>query len=133
MLTKEDATCSLDAPSISPNTATLLSAFFTFSYVGSLYLARAGRLAFHAPSVDVPNGQERVREANERWRNDPEVIRARLTAAVISTVTSCVVVAMVLSQSGTCRTNGVSRPLSGVEEGSGSQVLTAVSHGRSRA
>ena len=82
--------------SISTSTSTALAAFFTFSYVGSLYLAKAGRLSFKAPPVDVPQGEERVRVANEQWRNDPQVIRARLTAAVISTLLSCLVVLYVV-------------------------------------
>ncbi|KIO31420.1 hypothetical protein M407DRAFT_19565 [Tulasnella calospora MUT 4182] len=109
MLAADDkATCSIstDSPVISGTLSWLLCAFFTLSYVGSLYLARAGRLAFHAPPVDVPNGQERVRLANEKWRNDPQVIKARLKAVAVSTLGSCAVVVCVVSKFGSgCRTD----------------------------
>ncbi|KAG8853660.1 hypothetical protein FRB96_008078 [Tulasnella sp. 330] len=105
LLSYPSALCLKAEPSIpllTSSTVTALCAFFTFSYVGSIYLARAGRLAFHAPSIDVRNGAERVRVANEKWRNDPEVIRARLNAVTISTVGSCLVIAFVLQRIGEC-------------------------------
>jgi len=83
-------------PLISPSVSLLFSALFTTSYVGSLYLAKAGRLAFHAPPVNVPNGEERVRLEDEKWRNDPKVIKARLVAVSLSTLTSCLLVAILV-------------------------------------
>lgn len=85
-------------PLLSPTTAFLLCGFFTLSYVVSLYLASAGRLVFRAPPVNVPNGQERVRLANEQWRNDPSVIKARLRAVTISTLLSMLTVGFVVIQ-----------------------------------
>lgn len=102
----DNAACSAstNSPVISGTISWLLCAFFTLSYVGSLYLARAGRLAFHAPPANVQNGQERVRVANEKWRNDPEVIKARLKAVTLSTLGSCAVVVLVVSKfGGGCR------------------------------
>ncbi|KAG8931396.1 hypothetical protein FRC03_005739 [Tulasnella sp. 419] len=84
---------------ISIGASARFSALFTTLYIGSLYLAKSGRLAFHAPPVNVPNGQERVRLANERWRNDPEVIRARLMAVTLSTIGSCLIVDAVIANS----------------------------------
>ncbi|KAI0693525.1 hypothetical protein C8T65DRAFT_64049 [Cerioporus squamosus] len=76
-------------PPISLSTAHLFAAFFTFSYVGSLYLSRSARLSFSkGASHTVRDGEERERNSDERWRNDPDVIRARLFAASASTLFS---------------------------------------------
>ncbi len=77
------------SPPISLWTAHLFAAFFTFSYVGSLYLAKSARLSFKkGPVSRVRDGEERERYSDERWRNDPDVIRARLLAASASTLLS---------------------------------------------
>lgn len=76
-------------PPISTSTAHALAAFFTFSYVGSLYISKSARLSFkNGASSNVPDGEERTKESDERWRNDPDVIRARLLAASLSTMLS---------------------------------------------
>ena len=76
-------------PPIPLSTAHLLAAFFTFSYVGSLYLSRSARLSFKKEaSFTVRDGEERTKESDERWRSDPDVIRARLLAASASTLLS---------------------------------------------
>lgn len=81
------------APPISLSTAHAFAAFFTFSYVGSLYVSKNARLSFKdGVSLDARNGEERVKQADERWRNDPDVIRARLFAATMSTVGSVLAV-----------------------------------------
>ncbi len=81
------------SPPISLSTAHLFAAFFTFSYVGSLYLAKSARLSFKkSPAYRVRDGEERERYSDERWRNDPDVIRARLLAASASTLLSVYVV-----------------------------------------
>lgn len=73
-------------PPISTSTAHAYAAFFTFSYVGSLYVSRSARLSFkRGASVNLRDGEERSKESDERWRNDPDVIRARLLAASLST------------------------------------------------
>ncbi|KAH9939484.1 hypothetical protein B0H21DRAFT_812760 [Amylocystis lapponica] len=80
-------------PPISLSTAHALAAFFAVSYVGSLYLSRNARLSFKkSPAPQLREGEQRRQEREERWRNDPDVIRARLLAASLSTVTSCLVV-----------------------------------------
>ncbi|CDO71063.1 hypothetical protein BN946_scf184844.g67 [Trametes cinnabarina] len=74
------------SPPISLSTAHKFAAFFTFSYVGSLYLSKSARLFFkNGVTVDIRPGEERTKESEERWRNDPEVIQARLLAASVST------------------------------------------------
>ncbi|KAI0754126.1 hypothetical protein C8Q80DRAFT_1093736 [Daedaleopsis nitida] len=78
---------SLTAPSIPTWTAHAFAAFFTFSYVGSLYVSSRARLSFKKDaSQNVHDGQERAKESDERWRNDPDVIRARLLSASLSTM-----------------------------------------------
>lgn len=74
---------------LSTGTAWILSAFIAFSYVASVYTLKAGRLVFTAQQVEVGQGAERARAANERWRNDPSTIKARLLGVVMSTITSC--------------------------------------------
>ncbi|OSD05062.1 hypothetical protein PYCCODRAFT_1362778 [Trametes coccinea BRFM310] len=76
-------------PLIPLSTAHAYAAFFTFSYVGSLYLSKSARLSFkHGVTVNARPGEPRVKDSEERWRNDPEVIRARLLAASVSTALS---------------------------------------------
>jgi prenyl protein peptidase len=83
-------------PPLSILHAHLLAGFFATAYVGSLYLAKQTRLSF-----SFKDGTARVNEdhrfAGERWRDDPDVIKARLTAASTATVLSCVVVGVVVS------------------------------------
>lgn len=79
----------LATPPISVATAHAFAAFFTLSYVGSLYLSKSARLAFKTGvKADTRPGEERAKENDERWRNDPDVIRARLVAASLSTALS---------------------------------------------
>ncbi len=80
-------------PPISVSTAHALAAFFTVSYVGSLYLSKGARLYFkNGVKVDTRPGEEPEKDSEERWRNDPDVIRARLVAASMSTALSVGVV-----------------------------------------
>lgn len=76
-------------PPISVFHAHVLAAFFTFSYVGSLYISKHARLRFSAKKIEVSSGQPRTREEEERWRDDPDVIKARLFAASLSTFADC--------------------------------------------
>ncbi|KAG7445568.1 Abi-domain-containing protein [Guyanagaster necrorhizus] len=77
---------------LSSSQATLLALFFASSYVGSLYISKNARLSFVSKTVKVSEGESRQKQEKERWRDDPDVIRARLTAVVSSTVVSCLVV-----------------------------------------
>ncbi|KAH9836274.1 uncharacterized protein C8Q71DRAFT_907882 [Rhodofomes roseus] len=79
-------------PPISLSTANALAVFFAGSYVGSLYLSKNARLSFKRGSIKPKQGQQRTKEQDERWRDDPDVIRARLAAASLSTLSSCVAV-----------------------------------------
>ena len=63
---------------------------FAVCYVGSLYISNRTRLSF-AKNVQVKfDDTPREKLANERWRDDPDVILARLTAVVIATTLCCV-------------------------------------------
>ncbi|KAI0330714.1 Abi-domain-containing protein [Cubamyces sp. BRFM 1775] len=86
-------------PQISLSTAHALAAFFTASYVGSLYLSKSARTIYKSDiSEDIKPGEERTKESDERWRDDPAVVRARMVAASISTALSvCVVYWLVRS------------------------------------
>ncbi|KAI0659924.1 CAAX protease self-immunity-domain-containing protein [Cubamyces menziesii] len=76
-------------PPISLPTAHALAAFFTISYVGSLYLSKSARTVYKTDvSNDTTPGEERTKDNEERSRDDPVVIRARLTAGSISTALS---------------------------------------------
>ncbi|OBZ65563.1 putative CAAX prenyl protease 2 [Grifola frondosa] len=84
-------------PTISLNTAHAFAAFFTLSYVGSLYISRNARLSFKKEvKVDLRDGESREKKRDERWRDDPDVIRARLVAASLSTVVSCLTVLVLM-------------------------------------
>jgi prenyl protein peptidase len=67
----------------------LVSGLITASYVGGLYISRSARLSFAQTPQDIGARDERARQANERWRDDDDVIRARLQAALLSTCASC--------------------------------------------
>lgn len=78
---------SLDFP---PIVMSHLAAFgYALIYVGSLYISKNARLSF----TSDPNygKRERERRPEERWRDDDDVIRARLTAVSIATVVCCLV------------------------------------------
>lgn len=66
--------------------AHLLALFFAGSYVGSIYVSQNARLTY-ASSNPTERARERV-----RYRDDPDVIRARLSAVTISTTLSCIIV-----------------------------------------
>lgn len=85
---------------LSPSIAWTLSSFFAISYVTSVYIFPAGRLVFTAQQVEVGPQAERARQANERWRNDPATIRARLSGVALSTIGSCLAVFSVVTLMG---------------------------------
>jgi prenyl protein peptidase len=85
---------------LSHTSAWLLSSFFAISYVSSVYIFPAGRLVFTARQVEVGPQAERARLVNERWRNDPAVIKARVSGVVTSTIGSCLTVFTVVTMMG---------------------------------
>ncbi len=68
---------------LSPTTSQLLQALLAVGYVSSIYVHPNGRLKFEI----TPQGKKPI-----KTRNDPLVIRARLTAVVLATILSCAVV-----------------------------------------
>jgi prenyl protein peptidase len=76
--------------------AHLLVASFAFSYVGSLYIFKNGRLSFASNAKPTRNGEARRKRWNERWRDDPDVIKARLASVILATLVCCIGVSAVL-------------------------------------
>ena len=74
---------------LSTTFAHLLSLSFTVTYVGSIYLSKNSRLSFSSKVVHTVNGQARPKEQDERWRDDPDVIKARLAAVGFATLVCC--------------------------------------------
>jgi len=77
-------------PPVSTSGAHIISAFFAVSYVCSLYISKNARLSFNSRSSHAHDGRARRKIGDERWRDDPDVIKARLLAVCSSTVLSCV-------------------------------------------
>jgi hypothetical protein len=77
-------------PPLSTTFAHLLSLSFVFGYVGSIYLSKNSRLSFSGKVIHVANGQARPKEQDERWRDDPDVIKARLVAVGFATLVCCI-------------------------------------------
>jgi len=71
----------------------LLALLFGSSYVGSLYIAKNARLRFSAAK---PDARHHVQPGS---RDDPAVIRARLTAATFATLFNCGVVYALIARS----------------------------------
>lgn len=74
-------------PPLSARGSNLVAFFFSASYVVSLYLSKHARLGNSSGS----NGLNASVSQN-RTRDDPSVIKARMVAASTSTILSCVVV-----------------------------------------
>ncbi|KAJ6466869.1 hypothetical protein C8R45DRAFT_1020364 [Mycena sanguinolenta] len=72
----------------------LLALLFGSSYVGSLYIAQNARLRFSTPR---PDPQQRHYVPGSR--DDPAVIRARLTAVTIATLFNCAVLYALIARS----------------------------------
>lgn len=87
------------SPIISSSSALFISLSFAVIYVGSLYLSKNARLSFVSTPYRVEPGredEERKKMKDERWRDDPDVIKARLVAASVATVVCCLGVFAVL-------------------------------------
>lgn len=76
-------------PVLTTTYAHLISFTCGVVYVGSLYLSKTGRLSFasNPAGTRVGDGEKpRQKLKDERWRDDPDVIRARMVAVVFATV-----------------------------------------------
>lgn len=82
---------------IPTSTAHFLAALFVTCYVGSIYLSKDARLSFSKTKVYLDYGFARPKLLNERWRDDPDVIRARLVAVSGATLTCCAIVFVLMS------------------------------------
>lgn len=77
---------------IPTSTAHVLAALFVTCYVGSIYISKNARLSFSKKKVYLDYGFARLKLQNERWRDDPGVIRARLVAVSSATLICCAIV-----------------------------------------
>ena len=87
------------SPIISSSSALLITHSFAFIYVGSLYLSKNARVSFVSKPYHAKPGredEERKKMKNERWGDDPDVIKARLAAVSVATVVCCLGVFAVL-------------------------------------
>ncbi|RDB15264.1 putative CAAX prenyl protease 2 [Hypsizygus marmoreus] len=83
-------------PPITTSSAHGLTLLFAFCYVGSLYISKNARLSFAEKQTAAYNGKPRPKYSDERWRDDPDVIRARLVAVSIATSICCGIVFLLL-------------------------------------
>ncbi|KZT28811.1 hypothetical protein NEOLEDRAFT_1224795 [Neolentinus lepideus HHB14362 ss-1] len=84
------------APPLSLSSAHILTLLFAATYVGSLYLSKYTRLSFSNKSSRLKNGGSRAKGSSERWRDDPQVIRARLVIVSLVTALCCLTVYTVI-------------------------------------
>ncbi|KAG8214812.1 CAAX protease self-immunity-domain-containing protein, partial [Butyriboletus roseoflavus] len=82
---------------IPTSTAHALAALFVTCYVGSIYISKNARLSFSNTKVYLDYGFARLKLRNERWRDDPDVIRARLVAVSSATLVCCAIVLVLAS------------------------------------
>lgn len=85
-------------PPLAPLTAHVLAIVFASTYISSIYLSKHTRLSFRVPAA--ASGQDtrpKVRQQDERWRDDSDVIKARLLAVSIATLACFVAVGAVLA------------------------------------
>ncbi|KIJ14939.1 hypothetical protein PAXINDRAFT_169365 [Paxillus involutus ATCC 200175] len=78
--------------SLPTSSAHIFATLFVTCYVGSIYVSKNARLSFSKTEADLDYGYTRPKELNERWRDDPDVIRARLVAVSIATLLCCAIV-----------------------------------------
>lgn len=77
--------------------AHMLAALHATAYVGSIYIAKCARRSLskaRAPSTAMSG---RPQKHDERWRDDPDVIRERLVAVTMATMVCCAVVYAVVA------------------------------------
>ncbi|KIJ60308.1 hypothetical protein HYDPIDRAFT_117404 [Hydnomerulius pinastri MD-312] len=82
---------------LSTTSAHVLAALFATSYVGSIYISKNARLSFSNTRARLDYGYARPKERDERWRDDPDVIRARLVAVSTATFLCCAMVFAVMN------------------------------------
>jgi len=83
-------------PVLSTTSAFFISFSFAAAYVGSLYLSKNARVIFASVKYDGDGKTPRGKLDNERWRDDPDVIRARIIVVMFATLACCLAVFVVL-------------------------------------
>ncbi|KAJ6616346.1 hypothetical protein B0H10DRAFT_2037625 [Mycena sp. CBHHK59/15] len=84
---------------LSMASAHLLASLFASAYVGSLYVAKNARLRFSKVSKKSASRTGRGRQAPEGSRDDPAVIRARLSVVTFVSIFTCGVVYAIVAAS----------------------------------
>lgn len=88
-------------PPLAPLTAHSLAIVFSGTYIASIYVSKNTRLSFKtSPPTTAASGQDarpKARQQDERWRDDPDVIKARLVAVSIATLLCCAVIGALLA------------------------------------
>ncbi|KAF9220520.1 Abi-domain-containing protein [Gyrodon lividus] len=82
----------ISTTSLPTSSAHIFAAFFVTCYVGSIYVSKNARLSFSKTKAYLDYGYARPKELNERWRDDPDVIRARLVVVSMATLLCCALV-----------------------------------------
>ena len=83
-------------PVLTTTTAFLISFSFASAYVGGLYLSKNARVKFASVKYDGDGKTPREKLQNERWRDDADVIRARLIVVTLATLACCLAVCAIL-------------------------------------
>ncbi|KAG6827525.1 hypothetical protein H0H92_011438 [Tricholoma furcatifolium] len=84
------------SPPISTASAHCLTFLFASIYVGSLYVSKHARLSFSRDRGNNGDATPHEKLKDERWRDDPDVVKARLLASTIATVLNCGLVFYIL-------------------------------------
>lgn len=84
-------------PTISIGVAHIFSLIFAFVYVSSIYLSKNSRLSFSGNTVQTLSGQARQKVYDEKWRDDPDVIKARLAALTCATFICCLIIVVIMA------------------------------------
>ncbi|EGN97760.1 hypothetical protein SERLA73DRAFT_90856 [Serpula lacrymans var. lacrymans S7.3] len=79
-------------PQVSAGLAHIFTTLLSSCYVGSIYASKEARLQFSSNNLRIQAGHIRNKERDERWRDDPDVIRARLVAVSLATLTCCMII-----------------------------------------
>lgn len=83
-------------PLLSTTSAFLITFSFATAYVGGLYLSKNARVSFASVQHNGDGKIPRQKLKDERWRDDPDVIRARIIVVTFATLACCLAVFAVL-------------------------------------
>ena len=79
-------------PVLTTTSAFFISLSFAAAFVGGLYLSKNARVIFASVKYDGDGKTPRGKLQHERWRDDPDVIRARIIVVMVATLACCLAV-----------------------------------------